>query len=362
MEQSETKKTVLRLRMGSKWIGDGLPVFCIAELSANHLQDMRLAEKMIRAAKKAGADAVKIQTLTPDTMTIDCNNRYFKVTGKTPWDGRSFYSLYSQTCMPWEWHERLQKLAAQLGLVFFSTPYDPSSTDFLAQLKVPAYKIASFEMTDVPFIRHVARKGKPVLMSTGVARVDEIDDAVRACRSTGNSQIVLLKCTSMYPAPLEELNLQNIRTLRKRYSTLVGLSDHTLDLNVCSTAVALGICMVEKHFTMDRKLGGPDAAFSLQPEEFQKMVALIRKTEKMLGDGLFKLSKGVKRNRQFCRSLFAVQDIKKGESFCAENIRSIRPGFGLSPKHYDLLLKKKASRDIRRGTPLEWSMVSKRTH
>jgi len=303
-----------------------------------------------------------VQTLTPDTMTLDCHNQHFRIKGNTPWDGQTYYQLYSQTCMPWAWHQKLARLAKSLGLVFFSTPYDTSSSDFLAKLKMPAYKIASFELTDIPFIRHVAKKKKPMLMSTGIATLAEIDDAIRACRSAGNSKLILLKCTSMYPTPLTELNLRHIQELRKHYGALVGLSDHTLDSSVSVAAVALGICVIEKHFTLDRKLGGPDAAFSMEPHEFKEMVRLIRKTEAMLGEKRFRLSASVKKNRQFCRSLFAVQDIKRHERFSPKNIRSIRPGSGLPPKYYDFILKKKAGKDIRRGTPLAWSMISTRTH
>jgi pseudaminic acid synthase len=326
--------------------------FIIAELSANHNRRYDRAVRTIKAMKEAGADAVKMQTYTPDTITIDCDNKYFRIKSGTIWDGRTLYDLYKEAYTPWEWQPGLKKYAESLGLVWFSSPFDRSSVDFLEKLKVPAYKIASFEITDVPLIKYTASKGKPMIISTGIASLDEINAAVRACRSAGNNKIALLKCTSAYPAPAGEANLRTIADLARRFRVKAGLSDHTLGITLPIAAVALGAGIIEKHFTLDRKTGGPDAAFSLEPREFAAMVKAIREVEAALGRVTYKLSPKMTKNRKFARSLFAVEDIKKGGLFTAGNVRSIRPGDGLPPACLRDIIGKKAAKNIKRGTPI----------
>ena len=345
------------MKIGNFEIGKG-KTFIVAEMSANHLQKFDIAVKILKKAKEVGADAVKLQTNTPDTMTIDCEKEYFKIKQGTIWDGRYLYDLYKEAYMPWEWQEKLKEIADDIGLILFSTPFDKSSADFLEKLGVPAYKIASFEITDIPFIEHVARKRKPVVISTGIATLSDIEEAVNACRRVGNDQIILLKCTSAYPAPIEEANLRTIPNMRETFNVMVGLSDHTLGITVPIAAVAMGAVMIEKHFTLDRSLGGPDAKFSLEPDEFMQMVKSVREVEKALGKITYELTEKQKKGRElFSRSLFVVKDIKKGEKFTEENVRSIRPGYGLHPKYMKYVLGKKATMDIERGTPLEWKHV-----
>jgi len=345
------------IRIGNRIIGEDEPCFIVAEISANHLHNFELAVKTIQAARDSGADAVKVQTLTADTMTINCNNKYFRIKGNTPWDGKTYYELYSQTPMPWSWHRELKKVARDLGLVFFSTPYDKTAVDFLEGLGMTAYKIASFEITDIPLIKYIALKKKPVIISTGVAKLSEIEGAVRVCRKHGNNKIILLKCVSLYPAPLEEINLLSMKYLKKAFNVIVGLSDHSLEPSVPIASVALGAKVIEKHIILDRSLGGPDAAFSLEPAEFKAMVQDIRDIEKALGEEKYRLSDKMKESRRFCRSLFAVDDIKKGSRFNPKNVRSIRPGFGLPPKYLGGIVGRKATKDIKKGTPLKWSMI-----
>jgi len=348
------------IRIGRKIIGGNNPVFIVAELSGNHLHDFSLAVKTIQAIKRSGADAVKLQTYTPDTLTIDCQNKYFRINQGTLWDGKTLYELYRQAYTPWEWHPRLKKLADDLGLLFFSTPFDKSSVDFLQKMKVPAYKIASFEIADIPLIEYAASKGKPMILSTGIAELKDIKEVVSACRRKGNDRIALLKCTSAYPAPLSEANLLTIPDMKNKFKAVVGISDHTLGIGIASACVALGARIIEKHFILDRKLGGPDAAFSLEPDEFKAMVGSIRSTESALGKVTYQLSEKVKKNRVFARSLFCVKDIIKGEMFTEKNVCSIRPGFGLSPKFYYMVLGKKSARTIKMGTPFTWDLVSKK--
>jgi pseudaminic acid synthase len=345
------------IRIGNKIISENSPVFIVAELSANHRQDLELAKDTIHAMKEAGADAVKLQTYTPDTITIDCDNEYFKIKQGTLWDGKTFYELYKEAYTPWEWHYELKELAEKLGLIFFSTPFDKTAVDFLEKLNVPAYKIASFEITDIPLIEYTASKGKPIIISTGIATLCDIQEAVSACKRVGNDQIILLKCTSAYPAPLEEVNLRTIPNMAETFGCIVGLSDHTLGISVPIAAVALGARVIEKHFILDRKIGGPDAAFSLDPDDFRAMVKAIREVEKALGKVSYELSEKIKRSREFARSLFVVKDIKAGEVFTEENVKSIRPGYGLPPKHLKDILGKKARKDIKKGTPLSWELV-----
>jgi pseudaminic acid synthase len=333
-------------------------VFIIAELSANHNQKVELAVETIKAAKGCGVDAVKLQTYTPDTITLDCDNEYFQIKQGTIWDGKNLYQLYKEAYTPWEWQPKLKKLAEELGMICFSSPFDKTAVDFLEDMNVPAYKIASFEITDIPLIEYVASKGKPVIISTGIARLEDIQLAIDACKKAGNEQIVLLKCTSAYPTPLEEVNLLTIPDMKERFKTLVGLSDHTIGISVPLAAVSLGARIIEKHFILDRKLGGPDAAFSLEPDEFAQMVKSVREVEKALGKVNYELSEKIEKSREFSRSLFAVKDIKKGETLDNENIRSIRPGFGLHPKFLHEVIGKKAKDNIKKGTPLSWELIS----
>jgi pseudaminic acid synthase len=339
------------IKINSRQISPGHPVYIVAEMSANHNHDFDQAVKIIEAAKEAGADAIKLQTYTPDTLTIDCNNKYFKVEG-TIWEGRNLYDLYRQAYMPWEWQPKLKEVADNLSIDLFSTPFDRTAVDFLEKINVPAYKVASFEIVDLPLIRMVAQTGRPIIMSTGMANLAEIDDAVGIIRETGNDQIALLKCTSAYPARAEEMNLRTIPHLSETFNVPVGLSDHTIGTTVPVTAVALGACIVEKHFTLSRETPGPDTAFSLEPQEFKVMVEAIRTTEKAIGDIDYTAGKEESKSLKFRRSLFAVEDIKAGDEFTNQNVRSIRPGHGLSPKYYEEILKKRASKDIERGTPL----------
>lgn len=328
--------------------------FIIAELSANHNHKKEIALKTIEAAKKAGADAVKIQTYTADTITLDCDNEYFQIKQGTLWDGTTLYKLYQQAYTPWEWHKELFDYAAELGIPLFSTPFDKTAVDFLETLNNPIYKIASFEITDIPLIEYTASKHKPMIISTGIAALQEIEEAVAACKKTGNFDITLLKCTSAYPAPLNEANLLTIPDMRQKFNCKVGLSDHTVgDTCVCA-AVALGAKVIEKHFIIDRSIGGPDAAFSMEAEEFAVMVKRIRETEECLGQASYGLSELSKKNKKFARSLFAVKDIQEGDVFTEDNIRSIRPGDGISPKYISEILGKRAKVSIKKGMPIKF--------
>lgn len=347
----------MEFSIGKREIGKHSPVFIVAELSANHVQDYKIAVETIKAAQKAGADAIKIQTYTADTITINCNNKYFQIKQGTLWDGKTLYQLYKEAYTPWDWQPKLMKIAERLGLILFSTPFDKTSVDFLEKMRVPAYKIASFEITDIPLIEYIASKGKPVIISTGIAGRRDIEDSIDACKGEGNYQIALLKCTSAYPAPFEEINLRTIPDMENIFGTIVGLSDHTLGISVPIAAVALGAKIVEKHLIIDRKLGGPDAKFSLEPQEFKEMVKAIREVEKAFGKVNYELSEKVKKSREFSRSLFIAKDIKKGAIFTEEVVRSIRPGYGLAPKYIKNVLGKKAKKDIEKGTPLKWGLI-----
>jgi len=347
----------MKFKIAGRTIGENFPVFIIAELSANHLQDFDLAVKTIQAMKETNVDAVKLQTYTADTMTIDVTNEYFQINQHTLWDGKTLYELYQEAYTPWDWQPKLKKIAEELGLICFSTPFDKTSVDFLEDMNVPAYKIASFEITDIPLIEYIASKGKPVILSTGLATLSNIEEAVNACKRVGNNQIALLKCTSAYPTPIEEVNLRTIPNLVEIFHTIVGLSDHTLGISVPIAAVAQEAKIIEKHFILDRKLGGPDAAFSLEPDEFKIMVTSIREVEKALGEVKYELTEKAKNSRIFARSLFAVKDIRTGETFTEENVKSIRPGYGLHPKYINDILGKKALQDIKRGIPLRWDLI-----
>ena len=330
----------------------------IAELSCNHLQNFDLAVKTIQAMKEAGADYVKVQNDNPDGgITIDCDNKYFLIDGGTLWDGKTLYQLYKETYTPWEWLPKLQQVATDLGMGYFSTPSDFEGVDFLERMNVPAYKVASFEITDIPLVRYIASRQKPVIISTGIATLEDIESAVAVCREEGNNQIALLKCTSSYPAPIEESNLLTLPDMAKRFGVVVGVSDHSMGSIVPATAVTLGARIVEKHFILERSLGGPDAAFSMEPHEFKKMVETIRNTEKALGVVKYDLSEKAKANRAFSRSLFVVEDMKAGEILTVGNLRSIRPAGGLSPVEIDNLLGKKVNCDIKRGTPMKWKYI-----
>jgi pseudaminic acid synthase len=331
--------------------------FIVAELSANHNQDFEIAKKTIEEAKIAGADAIKLQTYTPDTLTIECDNEYFQIKSGTLWDGKTYYELYKEAYTPWEWQPKLKEYAERIGLICFSSPFDKSAVDFLEEMNVPAYKIASFEITDIPLIEYVASKGKTTIISTGIAEAEDIELAIKTCRNTGNNDIILLKCTSSYPAPLDEANLLTIPDMKQRYGVEVGLSDHTMGFTAALTAVALGAKMIEKHFIIDRGIGGPDASFSMQPGEFRQMVDLIREVENILGKATYELTDKMKKNRVFSRSLFVVKDINAGERITEENVRSIRPGHGLHPKYLKEIIGKKAIKNIKKGIPFDWKMV-----
>ena len=346
-----------KLEIGKTCVGNECPVFIIAELSANHLQSFEVAAKTLEAISKTGADAVKLQTYTPDTITIDCDNDYFQITQGTIWDGRTLYQLYQEAYTPWEWQPKLKKLAEELGLICFSSPFDQSAVDFLESMDVPAYKVASFEITDIPLIEYIASRQKPIIISAGIATLTDIEEALQACKRAGNDHIALLKCTSAYPAPFEDANLRTIPDMASRFDTVVGLSDHTLGISIPIAAVALGARIIEKHFILDRSLGGPDAPFSLEPEEFKAMVTAVREVEKALGEVNYDLNEKTKRSREFSRSLFVVEDIKSGEIITEKNVRSIRPGHGLHPRHYKDVVGKKVKKAIIRGTPLAWEYV-----
>jgi pseudaminic acid synthase len=351
----ETKKTYIEI--SGRKIGAGFPTYIVAELSANHNQKYDQAVKLIQAAREAGADAVKLQTYTPDTITIQSDRPEFKISGGTLWDGRTLYELYGEAFTPWEWQPKLKKVANDLGLTLFSTPFDKTAVDFLEKMGVPAYKIASLEIVDIPLIQYIAGKGKPIIISTGTATLDEIKEAIKAAKKAGASQIALLKCTTAYPAPPEEMNLKTIPHLAAKFGVPVGLSDHTLGIAVSVVAVALGACMIEKHLTLSRDTPGPDSAFSMEPQEFKTMVAAIRTAEKALGKVSYEIQGEEAKSLIYRRSLFAVKDIKAGEVFTEENIRSIRPGHGLHPRHLKEVLGRKAAINIKRGTPLNREMI-----
>lgn len=332
-------------------------IFIVAELSANHGHDINIAKKTIKAAKDSGADAIKVQTYTADTLTIDCDNAYFKLDSGTIWDGRTLYNLYQEAYMPWEWQKELMEYANNMGLVFFSTPFDKTAVDFLETLRVPLYKVASFEIIDIPLIEYIASKGKPMIISTGIASLADIEEAINACKRMGNEQIILLKCTSAYPAMIEDSNLNTIPNMKETFGVEVGLSDHTLGITVPVVSVALGARVIEKHFILDKSVGGPDSSFSLEPNKFQLMVKSVRDAEKALGKIDYSLNEKKRKSRLLGRSLFVVKDIKAGERFTEENIRSIRPGYGLAPKYFNEIINKEVLFDIKRGTPLKWEHI-----
>jgi len=345
------------VNIGNIKIGEGHPVFIIAELSANHNGKLDLAIETIHAAKRAGADAIKLQTYTADTITIDSDKPDFLIEG-TIWNGRRLHELYQEAFTPWEWHARLFEEAKSVGLACFSSPFDFSAVDFLETLNTPAYKIASFEITDIPLIEYVARKGKPVILSTGIATLADIELALDACKRMGNHQIALLKCTSSYPAPIEEANMAMIADFKERFGVISGLSDHTMGPIVPVVATCFGAKIIEKHFILDRSIGGPDASFSLNEAEFADMVKAIRDTEKAIGTVEYTLTPKQEAGKVFSRSLYFVRNMQKGEKISHENVRSIRPGYGLHPRHLGEIIGRQVNCDIEKGTRVSFDLLS----
>lgn len=344
------------ININGRIVGDGQPAYIIAEMSANHAGSMERALEMIHVAKEAGADCVKIQTYTADTMTIDCHNEYFNIE-KGTWEGENLYSLYQKAYTPWEWQDKLRDEAAKADIDFLSTPFDNTSVDFLEKLGVAFYKIASFELVDIPLLEYIASKNKPIIMSTGMGTLEEISEAVEAIYSTGNRQLALMKCSSAYPAKSDEMNLSTICDLKERFCVPVGLSDHSMGAFSAATAVAMGANIIEKHFCVSRAIKNPDSSFSMEPDEFRDMVDQVREVERAMGKVKYGVTKQEESNAGFRRSLFVVKDIAAGEKLTPENIRSIRPAYGLKPKYYKEVLGKTAKRDISRGTPLSFEDI-----
>lgn len=346
-----------KIVIDGRTVGEGNPVYTIAEMSANHLQSVERAKQIIKAAKEAGADAIKLQTYRPDTITVDCRGSEFMATPGSPWEGMNLFELYKTAYTPWEWHKELFDYAKELGITCFSSPFDLTAIDLLEELGAPAYKIASFEINDIPLIRKAAKTGKPIIISTGIAELADIELAVQTCQEEGNDKVILLKCVSEYPTPYEELNLKTIPHMQDTFACLVGLSDHSMGCAVDVAAVALGACVVEKHLTLRRADGGPDGSFSMEPEEFAEMVGNIRNIEKAVGRVTYQLTEKQKKSRGRSRSLYVVKDMKKGEKFTSENLKSIRPNYGLHTKYYEDILGKTASCDLEKGTAMKWSYV-----
>ena len=346
-----------KLNIGSRTVGEGQRAMIVAELSGNHNGDYDRAIKIIHAAKEAGADAIKLQTYTADTITIDCDKPWFMTPGDGLWAGRTLHDLYKEAYTPWEWHEGLMKEAHALGMEFFSTPFDPTSVEYLENLGVPAYKVASFEINDIPLIRQIAKLHKPIIFATGIAYEEDIDRALDVCRQEGNSDLVLLKCVSAYPTPYELVNLRMMQYLADKYSCIVGVSDHTPGGTIPVGSIALGGKMIEKHLTLDRSAGGVDDAFSMEPREFADMVRQVRIMEDALGEYEYKLTDKQVKERSLSRSLFVVKDIKAGDRLTKENVRSIRPGNGMHTMHYEEVIGMRAVNDIEKGTPLSWDLI-----
>ena len=344
------------MNINGRKIGEGQKVYIIAEISANHNQSFDRATEIIHAAKKSGADAIKIQTYTADTITINSNKSYFKIEG-TLWDGRTLYDVYKEAFTPWEWQPKLKNLAESLGMDFFSSPFDLTAVEFLESMDICAYKIASSEIVDIPLLRAIGATKKPVIVSTGMATLSEIEEAINELKSAGTTNLMLLKCTSAYPAPAEEMNLSTISHMSKCFNLPIGLSDHTMINAIPAVAVAFGACAIEKHLTLSRSDGGEDAAFSLEPAEFKNMVQAVRMTELAIGDISYKPSKSENNARLYRRSLFVVKDIKAGDLITISNVRSIRPGHGIHPRYLSSILGKKAKKDIEKGTPFSWDLV-----
>lgn len=338
-----------------KKISKDSPAYIIAEMSANHNMDFNRAKEIIDAVAASGADAVKIQTYRADTITIDCDREEFKAKGL--WEGRTLYELYSKAYTPWEWQEELLEYANRKGLALFSSPFDLTAVDFLENLKVPAYKVASFEINDIPMIRRIAKTGKPVIISTGIANLGDIELALKTCKEEGNENIILLKCVSAYPAPFEDTNLKVIPNMQETFECICGLSDHSLGAELAIASTALGGKIIEKHFTLRRSDGGEDAAFSMEPEEFADMVRQVRNVEKALGKVAYDLNEKQMESRKNSRSLFVVKEIQKGELFTEENVKSIRPGNGMHTKYWQEILGKKSKCHLEKGTPMDWNYI-----
>lgn len=349
--------TTKAIDIGGRRVGPNQEVFVIAEMSANHHQDFDRARRIVDAAADAGADAIKLQTYRPDTITIDCDRAPFRIDGDTLWSGQTLYELYESAFTPWTWHRDLREQARRRGLLFFSSPFDPTAVEFLDQLDVPAYKVASFEIVDLPLLEAIAARGKPVILSTGMAELADIDRAVQTIRDAGNDQIALLKCTSAYPAPVDEANVRTISHLARAFGVPAGISDHTLGEAVPVAAVALGACIVEKHLTLSRGESGPDSAFSLEPGEFEQMVDAVRTARRAIGDVCYGVTEKQRASQEFRRSLFAVRDIEQDEMLTESNVRSIRPADGLPPRFLPDVLDRRARRAIPRGTPLAWNLI-----
>lgn len=347
------KKNVSTISVGNRMIGEGHPAYIIAEMSANHAGSLERAKEIVHAAKEAGADCLKIQTYTPDTLTIDCDNSFFHIE-KGTWEGENLYGLYGKAYTPWEWQPLLKEEAEKIGIDFLSTPFDNTSVDFLEEMGILFYKIASFELVDLPFLSYVASKGKPIIMSTGMATLEEIEESVNTIYDAGNRQLALLKCSSAYPADPAQMNLRTIPDMKERFGIPVGLSDHSMGAFSAATSVALGGCIIEKHFCLGRDIENPDASFSMTPEEFQQMVRDVRATEAAMGTASYGVSGQEESNVCFRRSLFVVKDIAAGEKLTPDNIRSIRPAYGLKPKYYHDVLGKAVKHDLKRGTPLRF--------
>lgn len=331
-------------------------VFIIAELSANHNGSLEVALETVRAAKRAGADCIKLQTYTADTITIDSKEEDFLIKG-TLWDGKNLYELYQEAFTPWDWHQAIFEEAEKNGLVCFSSPFDKTAVDFLETLQAPAYKIASFEITDIPLIEYTASKGKPIIISTGIATMEDIEMALAACRRVGNNDIALLKCTSSYPAPVEEANMVMVKDFEERFGVVAGLSDHTMGATVPVVATCFGAKIIEKHFILDRSIGGPDASFSMNEQEFTEMVKSVREAEKAIGVVDYQLTEKQAKGKDFSRSLYVVKDIKKGEVITEDHVKSIRPGFGLHPQYYNAILGQKANADLEKGTRMSLDFI-----
>lgn len=349
----------MEIKIGGRAIGGNNPVFIVAEMSGNHNRSYERALKIIDAAAKAGADAIKLQTYTPDTITLNCDKDWFQIKTNKLWSGQTLYRLYQKTYTPWDWQPKLKKYAESKGLILFSTPFDKTAVDFLEKMDVSVYKVSSFEVIDIPLLKRIAQTKKPVIMSRGMASIEEIDLALNVLKKFGCPEAALLHCVSAYPAKAEEMNLMTITDMARIFGTVVGLSDHTLGVPAALTSVALGAKIIEKHLTLSRLDGGPDAAFSLEPDEFKQLVMFVREAEKALGRPSYGAGIGESENIVFRKSLFVVKNINEGERFTVENIRSIRPGYGLSPKHYDAVIGRTAAVDIERGTPLSWDLVKK---
>jgi len=346
------------MKIKNREIDENKPVYIIAEMSANHAGSLGRAKDIIYAAKEAGADCIKIQTYTPDTITINCDNHYFHINNGN-WKGENLYHLYGRAYTPWEWHAELKAEAEKIGIDFFSTPFDNTAVDFLENIGIEFYKISSFELIDIPLLRYVALKGKPIIMSTGMASLSEIDEAVNAIRETGNNQLALLKCASAYPAVTDEMNLKTIQNMKEIFDVPVGLSDHSIGSVVAVSAVVLGANIIEKHFCLNREIENPDSSFSMEAKEFKQMVKDIRQAEKAVGRVNYAMTTQEKENVIFRKSVFCVKDIKKGETITKDNIRVIRPGYGMAPKYYEEALGQSALRDIKYGEPIQLDMFGK---